>query len=194
MRDDVFTPSYRVVIVGFDRHAEAACDRVCSKLQADFPGLVIETHASAEWAEDPSALEAAKAAVATADIIVANLIFFEDQVKAIKPALEARRDHCDALLGVISDAEIVNLTKMGDLDLSKPASGAMKFLKKLRGSKKPTDCRLFATACTPESPLGSCMVSDEGACAAYFTYGRFREQALEQRARERAGRRERRAV
>ena len=59
----------------------------------------------------------------------------------------------------------------------------------LRGAKKPTDCRLFATACTPESPLGSCMVSDEGACAAYFTYGRFREQALERREKGRAAHR-----
>jgi len=47
----------------------------------------------------------------------------------------------------------------------------------LRGAKKPTDCKLFATSCTPDNPLGSCMVSDEGACAAYYTYGRFREQA-----------------
>jgi hydrogenase expression/formation protein HypD len=59
----------------------------------------------------------------------------------------------------------------------------------LRGAKKPTDCRLFATACTPENPLGSCMVSDEGACAAYFTYGRFREEALERRAERRSARR-----
>ena len=47
----------------------------------------------------------------------------------------------------------------------------------LRGAKKPTDCKLFATSCTPDNPLGSCMVSDEGACAAYYTYGRFREEA-----------------
>jgi hydrogenase expression/formation protein HypD len=60
----------------------------------------------------------------------------------------------------------------------------------LRGAKKPIDCKLFATACTPESPLGSCMVSDEGACAAYFTYGRFREQAREQQASRRAAHRE----
>lgn len=40
----------------------------------------------------------------------------------------------------------------------------------LRGLKKPTDCTLFAKACTPERPLGSCMVSSEGACAAYYTY------------------------
>ncbi len=47
----------------------------------------------------------------------------------------------------------------------------------LRGVKKPTDCRLFGTVCTPDNPMGSCMVSSEGACAAYWTYGRFREQA-----------------
>jgi hydrogenase expression/formation protein HypD len=40
---------------------------------------------------------------------------------------------------------------------------------------KPTDCRLFGTVCTPDNPMGSCMVSSEGACAAYWTYGRFRE-------------------
>ncbi|MCA9617471.1 MAG: hypothetical protein KC731_00525 [Myxococcales bacterium] len=42
----------------------------------------------------------------------------------------------------------------------------------LRGLKKPTDCRIFGTACTPETPIGSCMVSPEGACAAYWQYGR----------------------
>ena len=48
----------------------------------------------------------------------------------------------------------------------------------LRGAKKPTDCKLFGRACTPETPLGSCMVSSEGACAAYYTYGRMREPAV----------------
>ncbi|NPV20669.1 hydrogenase formation protein HypD [Bradyrhizobium aeschynomenes] len=45
----------------------------------------------------------------------------------------------------------------------------------LRGLKKPVDCKLFGTACTPETPIGSCMVSSEGACAAHWTYGRFRD-------------------
>jgi hydrogenase expression/formation protein HypD len=44
----------------------------------------------------------------------------------------------------------------------------------LRGVKRPTDCKLFGTVCTPDNPLGSCMVSSEGACAAYWSYGRFR--------------------
>jgi hydrogenase expression/formation protein HypD len=46
----------------------------------------------------------------------------------------------------------------------------------LRGVKKPTDCKLFGTVCTPETPMGSCMVSAEGACAAHWTYGRFRDR------------------
>ena len=47
----------------------------------------------------------------------------------------------------------------------------------LRGVKRPIDCRLFGTVCTPENPIGSCMVSSEGACAAHYTYGRFRDAA-----------------
>ena len=47
----------------------------------------------------------------------------------------------------------------------------------LRGVKKPTDCKLFGKVCTPDTPMGSCMVSSEGACAAYWTYGRFRTKS-----------------
>jgi hydrogenase expression/formation protein HypD len=43
----------------------------------------------------------------------------------------------------------------------------------LRGTKTPQDCKLFGTVCTPENPMGSCMVSSEGACAAHYTYGRW---------------------
>jgi hydrogenase expression/formation protein HypD len=41
----------------------------------------------------------------------------------------------------------------------------------LRGIAKPTECTIFGTACKPNSPVGSCMVSSEGACAAYYKYG-----------------------
>ncbi len=41
----------------------------------------------------------------------------------------------------------------------------------LRGMAKPTECQVFGSACTPSKPLGSCMVSSEGACAAYYKYG-----------------------
>ncbi|MDP5240904.1 hydrogenase formation protein HypD [Uliginosibacterium sp. 31-16] len=44
----------------------------------------------------------------------------------------------------------------------------------LRGHKHPRDCKVFGTACTPDHPIGACMVSSEGACAAHYTYGRFK--------------------
>ncbi|MEO5511641.1 MAG: hydrogenase formation protein HypD, partial [Longimicrobiales bacterium] len=43
----------------------------------------------------------------------------------------------------------------------------------LKGVIKPWQCKVFGAACTPETPIGSCMVSPEGACAAYYSYGRF---------------------
>lgn len=46
----------------------------------------------------------------------------------------------------------------------------------LKGVKKPWDCKVFGTACTPDHPLGACMVSSEGACAAYYKYGRLTKQ------------------
>jgi hydrogenase expression/formation protein HypD len=48
----------------------------------------------------------------------------------------------------------------------------------LRGDKKPAECRIFGTVCTPDNPVGACMVSAEGACAAHFHYGRFRERPV----------------
>ncbi|NNE87996.1 MAG: magnesium chelatase subunit H [Silicimonas sp.] len=138
MRDSVDHIPYRVVVVTLDRHAAGPVARVAPVLAQDFPGLELSVHAAAEWAEDASALDAARDAVASADIIVSSVLFLEEHVEAIRPAMEARRDQCDALVGLISDGAIVRLTKMGDLDMSKPASGAMALLKKLRGSKKPS--------------------------------------------------------
>jgi hydrogenase expression/formation protein HypD len=43
----------------------------------------------------------------------------------------------------------------------------------LKGVIRPWECKVFGTACTPERPIGTCMVSSEGACAAYYNYGRF---------------------
>ena len=43
----------------------------------------------------------------------------------------------------------------------------------LKGVIKPWECKVFGTACTPETPIGTCMVSSEGACAAYYNFGRF---------------------
>jgi hydrogenase expression/formation protein HypD len=48
----------------------------------------------------------------------------------------------------------------------------------LKGVLRPWECKVFGTACTPETPIGTCMVSSEGACAAYYNYGRFHRQRV----------------
>jgi hydrogenase expression/formation protein HypD len=48
----------------------------------------------------------------------------------------------------------------------------------LKGVLKPWECKVFGTACTPETPIGTCMVSSEGACAAYYNFGRFTRQRM----------------
>ncbi|MHB1710733.1 MAG: hydrogenase formation protein HypD [Acidimicrobiales bacterium] len=47
----------------------------------------------------------------------------------------------------------------------------------LKGVIKPWECKVFGTACTPETPIGTCMVSSEGACAAYYNFGRMHREA-----------------
>jgi len=74
------------------------------------------------------------------------------------------------------DAEVrFEMTELRAADNPACACGAI-----LRGVKKPVDCKLFGTVCTPETPMGSCMVSSEGACAAHWTYGRFRDRQQRQ--------------
>ena len=132
MRDSVEYPGYRVAIVTLDRHAAGPAMRALPQLQADFPGLSVSIHAAAEWGESPEALEEAKSAVQHANIIVCSILFLDEHIRAILPDLQARRPHCDAILGLVSDPSIVHLTKAGDLDMGKPSSTAMTFLKRLK--------------------------------------------------------------
>jgi hydrogenase expression/formation protein HypD len=48
----------------------------------------------------------------------------------------------------------------------------------LKGVLKPWECKVFGTACTPEMPIGTCMVSSEGACAAYYNFGQYAKQRV----------------
>ncbi|MEM6727234.1 MAG: cobaltochelatase subunit CobN, partial [Pseudomonadota bacterium] len=135
MRDSYEAITYRVVIVTLDHHAAGPAARALGALQDDFPGLSLSVHAAATWGEDPAALEAAQEDVARANLVIANLLFLEDHVEAIAPALEARRPALDALVGMVSDEKITNLTRMGDLDMGAPSSAAMELLKKLKPKK-----------------------------------------------------------
>ena len=139
MLDSLPLRRYRFVVVTLDAHAAGPASRVAPRLAADFPGLEVSIHAAAEWAGNPAALEAARDAIRNADIVMANLLFIDEHLQAVLPDLRAARDRVDAFVGVIADPAIVRMTRMGDLDMARPASGVAKFLKKLRGGddRKP---------------------------------------------------------
>ena len=127
---------YNVVVVTLDQHAAGPAARIAPRLAKDFPGLNVSIHASAEWAENPASLQRCKDALKTADLVIANLIFIEEHINAILPDLIEARPRVDAFLGLIADPSIVKLTRMGDLDMGKPASAAMALLKKLKPTAK----------------------------------------------------------
>ena len=87
-------PPVRVVVVTLDSHLASATERAQHLLLRELPGLRLSLHAAAEWADDPSALERCKADIAQGDIIVVTMMFMEDHIQAVLPALRARRDQC----------------------------------------------------------------------------------------------------
>ncbi len=128
-------PQVRVVIITLDNHLAAAVERANDALARD--NVNVTLFAASDWDRDPGVLERAKAAIAEADIVIATMLFLEDHIRAIHPALAARREDCDAMVGLMSAGDIVKLTKLGGYRMDKPAKGPLALLKKLRGSSKP---------------------------------------------------------
>jgi hydrogenase expression/formation protein HypD len=100
-----------------------------------------------------------------------------DDVFELRPSFEWRG------LGTIEKSALAIRQKYANFDAEKrfsleyrivPDHKACECGEILRGVKEPRACKLFGTVCTPDSPVGSCMVSSEGACAAHYTYGRFK--------------------
>ena len=89
-------------------------------------------HAAASWEEDPSSLLKTKEDLARANMVLITLVFLEDHISAILPDLKKAREKCDLMLGLVSSKEIVNLTKMGGLDMSKPLLRSAKVLEKTK--------------------------------------------------------------
>jgi hydrogenase expression/formation protein HypD len=104
------------------------------------------------------------------------------EVFALRPHFEWRG------LGFISHSGLRLSDDYGDLDAERRFSvpgvrvadpKACQCGEVLKGVIKPWECKVFGTACTPERPIGTCMVSSEGACAAYYNFGRLtREREL----------------
>jgi magnesium chelatase subunit H len=127
---------FRVAIVTMDTHLNSAAIKAKNTLKKDIPGLNLEMFAASEYASDPKKLNACISGIKKADIVVVTMLFVEDHFQPIIKALEAKRKDCDAMVCIMSAPEVSKLTLMGRLDMSKPASGAMGFLQKLRGNKK----------------------------------------------------------
>ena len=128
----------RVVIISMDTHLASSTDRARAALACDLPGLQLTMHAASEFAGNEAATARCRADIAQADIVVAGMLFLEDHFLPIIDDLRARREHCDAMICLMSASEVVKLTRLGNFDMGKPASGPMALLKKLRGSKEKT--------------------------------------------------------
>lgn len=125
----------RMVIVTLDRHLSGVFKRAAASLSHDIPGLTVALHAATDWAEDGDSLNRCLADIASGDIIVASMLFMEDHVRAVLPALEARREHCDAMIGALSAGEVIRLTKLGPFRMDGSDKGPLALLKRLRGSR-----------------------------------------------------------
>ena len=123
----------RVVVVTMDSHLSGAAGRAAAALRRDIPGLDLVMHAADEWGGDPAALAACHADIAAGDIVIASMLFLDDHIRAVLPALAARRAHCDAMLCCMSAGEVVKLTRLGRFDMSGEAKGPLAMLKRMRG-------------------------------------------------------------
>ncbi len=126
----------RVVLVTMDSHMVSAGARAQARLRATMPGLTLSIHAAAEWAGNDEKLARCNSDISSGDIVINTMLFMEDHFQPVLPALNARRDHCDAMVSCMSAAEVMKLTRIGRFQMDKPATGVMAMLKRLKGDSK----------------------------------------------------------
>ncbi|MDP3406467.1 MAG: magnesium chelatase subunit H [Brevundimonas sp.] len=132
------TPRVRVVIVTLDNHLAGAVAQAETELRRSVPGLTVALHAASEWGSDPVALNACLADIAQGDLVIASMLFVDDHIQMVLPALRARNEACDAMVCMMSAAEVVKLTRMGAYRMDGSQKGPLAMLKKLRGNTKAT--------------------------------------------------------
>ncbi|MEQ1671176.1 MAG: DUF3479 domain-containing protein, partial [Hyphomicrobium sp.] len=132
-------PTIRVTVITMDTHLFGAADQALAQLHHEMPGLKLSMHAASVWANNPAALEQAKDDIAHGDIIIASMLFLEDHFLPILPALQARRETCDAMVCAMSAKEVMRLTRMGKFAMDGTQGGAMALLKRLRGGGRDKD-------------------------------------------------------
>jgi len=130
---DAISSAMRVVVVTMDNHLASAAARAQVLLNKRLPGVSLSVHAASEWAEDASALSRCRHDIAHGDIVVASMLFMEDHFLPVLSDLTARRDHCDAMVCIMSSAEVMKLTRIGRFKMDGTIRRPIALLKKLRG-------------------------------------------------------------
>ena len=133
------TPRMSVVLLTMDSHLASAAESAAERLARDLPGLHLQTHSASAWRDSDKALAACLAAVAQADLVIVTMLFMEDHFLPVLDALQARREHCDAMVCIMSAPQVTQLTRMGKLVMGRESGGLMALLKKLRPSAKNKD-------------------------------------------------------
>ena len=126
----------KVVLISLDGHMAGAVAAARRRLASEIPGLDVVLHAATDWDRDRESLSRCIRDIDRADIVFANMLFMEDHIQAVLPALKARRDGCDAMVGAMSAGEVIKLTRLGDFEMAGEAKGVMALLKRLRGGPK----------------------------------------------------------
>ena len=128
-------PPVRVLILTLDKHIVGAVERARAELSAELPGLSLSVHAATQFS-DPQRLAACCADIEKADLLFVNMLFLDEHIQAVLPTLQARRDHCDAMVCAMSAGEVMRLTRMGDFRMDGSTKGPLALLRKLRGRSK----------------------------------------------------------
>ncbi|MBO0905397.1 magnesium chelatase subunit H [Jiella sonneratiae] len=126
----------RVVLISLDGHMAGAVAAARRRLSGEIPGLEVALHAATDWEREPDSLSRCLRDIGRADIVFANMLFMENHIEAVLPALQARRNACDAMVGAMSAGEVIRLTRLGGFEMNREARGVMALLKRLRGGSK----------------------------------------------------------
>jgi len=126
----------RVVMLTLDTHLSSAANRSAARLAQKMPGLELRLHAASEYRASDDALQKCLHDIQRADMVIATMLFMEDHYLPVIEAMKARRDHCDAMVCIMSAPPVMQLTRMGKLTMGGKSSGLMELLKKLRPKAK----------------------------------------------------------
>ncbi len=129
-------PALRVTLVTLDGHLAGAADRAFAQLQRSTPGISCSMHCAGEWGSSPESLEACISDIGEAHIVIVCMLFMEEHIQPVLPALAARREECDAMLCFMSAGEVMKLTRIGGFSMDGPQRGPLALLRRLRGGNR----------------------------------------------------------